>query len=198
MEYMGLIVGIVIGAFLIAAIAMEIKNRNKKSDLFTNIVISVMGIGCSIYMIFDTFNTSKIDGQFNASLFFKNYMTWLYLVVILLSCAFVVLFLTFYLKNKDLPDPTPEEVEEETGEVLTDEEIEEILEQENKEDSKDALEEIDSEEQTGDEPELNILEETIKEHKEKESTKIETNQEVKIKEGSSQVPVNQRNPFEKK
>ena len=153
MEYMGLIVGIVIGAFLSVAIAMEIKNRNKKSDLFTNIVISVMGIGCSIYMIFDTFNLSKVDGQFSASLFFKNYMTWLYLVVILLSCAFVVLFLTFYLKNKDLPDPTLE---------------------------------------------VNILEETIKEHKEKESTKIDANQEVKIKEGSSQVPTNQRNPFEKK
>ena len=162
MEYMGLIVGIVIGAFLSVAIAMEIKNRNKKSDLFTNIVISVMGIGCSIYMIFDTFNSSKIDGQFNASLFFTNYMTWLYLVVILLSCAFVVLFLTFYLKNKDLPDPTPEEVEEETEEVLTDEEIEEILEQENSEETE------ENQEEKQEEIEVNILEETIKEHKEKE------------------------------
>lgn len=196
MEYMGLIVGIVIGAFLSVAIAMEIKNRNKKSDLFTNIVISVMGIGCSIYMIFDTFNSSKIDGQFNASLFFTNYMTWLYLVVILLSCAFVVIFLTFYLKNKDLPDPTPEEVEEETEEVLTDEEIEEILEQENSEEIEEKQEENQEEKQ--EEIEVNILEETIKEHKEKESTKIDANQEVKIKEGSSQVPTNQRNPFEKK
>ena len=200
MEYMGLIVGIVIGAFLSVAIAMEIKNRNKKSDLFTNIVISVMGIGCSIYMIFDTFNSSKIDGQFNASLFFTNYMTWLYLVVILLSCAFVVLFLTFYLKNKDLPDPAPEEVEEETEEVLTDEEIEEILEQENSEETQEILEQENSEEtqEKQEEIEVNILEETIKEHKEKESTKIDANQEVKIKEGSSQVPTNQRNPFEKK
>ena len=56
----------------------------------------------------------------------------------------------------------------------------------------------ENQEEKQEEIEVNILEETIKEHKEKESTKIDTNQEVKIKEGSSQVPTNQRNPFEKK
>lgn len=188
MEYLGLIIGIVVGAFLIAIIAMEIKNRNKKSDLFTNIVISVIGFGCSFYMLFDAANEAKTNNQFDAGLFFKNPTVWTFIVVVLLSCAFTVVFLTFYFKNKDLPDPVEEETDEEENEVLSDEEIEEILEKENNPESveEDSTEESEEETKT----EEVIEEKTIIENKQTES--------VKVKEGTSQVPANQRNPFDKK
>lgn len=184
-----LIMGIVIAAFLVATIAMEIKNRNKKSDLFTNIVISVIGFGASIYILYNIFQGSKNEHNvFDASIFFSEICTWIYILVILLASAFTVVYLTFYFKNKDLPDTTEEEYEDEE-EKLSDDEIEEILEQENNETNEENKVEEDDEED-------GVVLESLTAQKPKVLKPDE--EEFKFKEGATQVPTTQRNPFEKK
>lgn len=186
-----IIIGVVVAVFLVAAIIMEFKNKNKKSDLFTNIIISVIGAGCSIYMLFSIYKDTLVDGHFVSSVFFKQIATWIYIVVILLAIAFSVVYLMFYFKNKDLPEEVEEEVEdeyEEDEEELTDEEIEEILEKEN------ATEEVEETNEAEDEDEVVLESLTAQKPK-----VLPTNEEdFKFKEGATQVPANQRNPFEKK
>ena len=184
------VIGCVVALFLGATIYLEIKNRNKKTDLFTNIVIAVIGLGSSVYMLYTITGSSKDEnGVFDSGLYFKEPATWIYILVALLASAFTVIFLYFYLKNKDLPDELVEETEEEEP-ILSDEEIEEILEKENEED---ALE--DAEETNDDEIDDHIVLESLTAQKPKVLKPDE--EEFKNKEGASQVPENQRNPFEK-
>lgn len=191
------IIGVIVAAFLIAAIILEIRNRNKKSDLFTNIVISVIGLGCSVYMLFNIYKVSLEEGHFSSSVFFSQISTWIYIVVILLTFAFSVVFLMFHFKNKDLPEQTEEENEEDEDEYeknqnLTDEEIEDILEQENGTDE--PLEDL--KEDLKEDSEEDVVLESLTAQKPKV---LPTNEEdFKFKEGATQVPTNQRNPFEKK
>lgn len=192
-----IIIGVVVAAFLVAAIIMEFRNKNKKGDLFTNIVISVIGLGCSGYMLFSIYKSSLVDGHFSSSVFFKEFATWIYILVILLTVAFSVIYLMFYFKNKDLPDQVEdenvEEQEEETEE-LTDEEIEEILEKENATTEEETVEENETEESTQEVDEIVLESLTAQKPK-----VLKANEEdFMFKEGATQVPTNQRNPFDKK
>lgn len=185
-----IIIGVVVAVFLVAAIIMEFKNKNKKSDLFTNIIISVIGVACSGYMLFSVYKDTLVDGHFVANAFFSEIVTWIYILVILLTVAFSVIYLMFYFKNKDLPEETEDEVEEDDEEELTDEEIEEILEKEN------GTEEVEEETVEDAENEDDVILESLTAQKPKV---LPTNEEdFKFKEGATQVPTNQRNPFEKK
>lgn len=172
------IIGVVVLAFVVGVTIMEFKSK-KKEDLFTNIVISVICVGLSIYMIVNTFQSLEEKSLVNL---FKSLTTWIYLLVFAGGVTFSVAFLTNYFKYKDLPDEEPEE-EKTEEEVLTDEEIEEILENENKEESTTETVEavVELESLTSSKPKV-----------------IDLSDEVVEKEGTSQVPVNQRNPFEKK
>ena len=192
-----IIIGIVVAIFLAAAIFMEFKNRNKKGDLFTDIVISVIGLGCSIYMLYNIFILSNDEnGQFSLSIFLSEISTWIYIIVILLSIAFTVIYLMFYFKNKDLPDPVEDEEETSDDESLSDEEIEDILENENNDNSVDET----SEEENVTEEENDEVDHIVLESLTAQKPKVlkPDEEEFKFKEGASQVPVNQRNPFEKK
>lgn len=190
-----MIIGCVVALFLGATIYMEIKNRNKKTDLFTNIVIAVIGLGSSIYMLYSISDSVKKNNQgvFDINLYFSEITTWVYILVALLAAAFTVVFLYFYFKNKDLPDEKSEEESEESEPVLSDEEIEEILEQENKEENE---EEQSEEVMENDEIDDHIVLESLTAQKPKVLKPDE--EEFKFKEGATQVPENQRNPFEKK
>ena len=184
------IIGIVVAVFLAAAIFMEIKNKNKKTDLFTNIVIAAIGVGSAVYMLYTIFNGSKDKNEvFQISIFFSEIATWVYFLVFLLSCGFIVTFVTFYLKNKDLPDEK-EDDESTQEEVLSDEEIEEILENENLDNESKSEKEI-----------IKVDDDTIElESLTAQKPKVlkPDEEELKFKEGSTQVPENQRNPFIKK
>ena len=198
--YIEAIIGIVIGAFLVAAIIMEFKNKNKKGDLFTNIIISVIGFGTSIYMLYSFFNGSKDPetNMFSANIFFSTIEVYIYSVVILIAIAFTAIFLTFYFKNKNLPEQTEENEEDviEEDEQLSDEEIEEILEKENAEENIDADEQANEDNESSDEIDDKIVLESLTAQKPKV---LKVNEEdFMFKEGATQVPTNQRNPFEKK
>lgn len=172
---MEIIIGIVVLAFVVGVTIMEFKSK-KKEDLFTNIVISVICIGLSIYMLVSSFNELK---EFTK--FLKEITTWIYLLVLAGGVAFSVAFLTNYFKYKDLPDEE-EKDEEKEDEPLSDEEIEEILENENKPES------------TTEKVEAVVELESLTSSKPKV---IDLSNEKSEKEGTSQVPTNQRNPFEK-
>ena len=197
------IIGIVIGAFLVAAIIMEFKNKNKKGDLFTNIIIAVIGFGTSVYMLYSFFNGSKDEntGMFSSTKFFSEIDVYIYFIVILISIAFTAIFLTFYFKNKDLVEQNEDdETVDEEDEELSDEEIEEILEKENaeedQEDSLDHEEKLDENESSQEKIDDKIVLESLTAQKPKV---LKVNEEdFKFKEGATQVPTNQRNPFEKK
>lgn len=192
-DILEIIIGVVLCIFIIGAALLEFKNRNKKTDLFTDIVISVIGIGCSAYMIYDSYKGSIKNGVFNFNALLAKPNFWIYIVLILLTLAFTVIYLMFYFKNKDLPDQVEEEEEEleDEEEVLSDEEIEEILEKENAASNE---EEIDIEEEA--EEDEQIVLESLTAQKPKV---LKPNEEdFKYKEGASQIPKTQRNPFEKK
>ena len=181
------IIGIVVLAFVIGVTIMEFRSK-KKEDLFTNIIISVICIGLSIYMLVSTFQGLAVKSLGNL---FKILTTWIYLLVFAGGATFTVAFLTNYFKYKDLTDEEEEKVEgDEEDAVLTDAEIEEILEKENNEVENGPVSE--SEKET---VEAVIELESLTSSKPKV---IDLSNEVVEKEGTSQVPVNQRNPFEKK
>lgn len=174
------IIGVTVLAFIVGVTVMEFKSK-KKEDLFTNIIISVICLGLSIYMLVSTFQGLKEKSLINL---LKSWTTWIYLLVFTGGATFTVAFLTNYFKYKDLPDEEPKEEDEEEEELpLTDEEIEEILERENKIESETETVEavIELESLTSSKPKIIDL----------------SNDDVE-KEGTSQVPVNQRNPFDKK
>lgn len=165
------IIGLVLACFMIGILVMEIKAK-KSGDLFSNITIAVIGVGVSLYTFYKNFEGSEDTGKFNFSNLTSEPTTWIYLVVLLATIGFIVFFLRNHYKYKDQIEETKEETSqlEENLEPLSDEQIEEILEKENNE----------SKENT----------ELLKETNDKENSKVE-------KEGASQVPKEQRNPFEK-
>ena len=189
------IIGSVVAVFLAAAIFMEIKNKNKKTDLFTNIVIAAIGLGSAVYMLYTIFNNSYNEEHiFQISIFLSEIATWVYVLVLLLSCGFIVTFVTFYLKNKDLPNVEDEEEKEEET-VLSNEEIEEILEQENNVETSEE-ENVKTEKEVIKVDDDTIELESLTAQKPKVLKPDE--EEFKFKEGATQVPENQRNPFIKK
>ena len=71
-------------------IYLEFKNPLKKRDIFIDIVISIILIIASIFQIYEL--------DFN----FKSYITWLYLVLVLLAIFYIIIVIMHNKKYLEL------------------------------------------------------------------------------------------------